>query len=198
VSKNTAIALVVAIILMPMLYFLLPGDELDTAYSFRGIAVRTLSVNEGMTTMPTSEQDALGAPLQASVKAPFLEKLGGVKAPNSAGLVFEVTPINDNLSDCAEKGKTTAFANFELSVRCSEKEFATMKLENKTQLQVDHEQQMLVYGNSGANAVRVFHKNLMISYTSPDMTQSERKREACLARAAVSHLMNEEVSTCEG
>jgi hypothetical protein len=54
---------------------------------------------------------------------------------------------------------------------------------------VDPEQKLIVFGASGNNLARVYHNGMVATYVSPDMVQSDRKREACLVSTMLDNMI---------
>ncbi len=189
-NRNTVIGLVAVIILMPLVYifasFVFPDEP---QYGFRGYNIRPVHPANGVVTVPTIEEDAKGATLHATFKPAFLEKMGGVKAPNPNGLDMTVDSIDDNVRACGEGGAIPSKAGFAIAKTCAEADFAAWKAEKKAALIVDAQQNMIVFGASNNNQVKLYHKNLVATYISPDMVQSDRKKEACIVRITLDHLI---------
>jgi hypothetical protein len=190
VNRNTVIGLVGLIAVLPLIYVidnaLFPvGPE----YGFRGRAISPVTEANGIVTVPTLEDDAKGAMLHAVFKPAFLEKLAGAKPPNPSGLDLMIDNSLDTIGACTPDGKIPAHAGFTTAKSCADADFAAWKMDKKGAVLVDPALQMIVFGATGNNLVRVYHNGLIASYVSPDMVQTDRKKEACIVVVALDHLM---------
>ncbi len=189
-NRNTVIGLVGVIAVLPLFYVL--DNALFPAgpeYGFRGHAITPVSEANGTVTVPTLEEDAKGATLHAVFKPAFLEKMAGAKPPNPNGLDMTVDNSSDTVGACTQDGKIPAHAGFTIAKSCAESDFAAWKMDKKGAVVVDPTLQMIVFGATGNNLVRVYHNGLIATYVSPDMVQTDRKKEACIAGIMLDHLM---------
>jgi hypothetical protein len=189
-NSRAVIGIIALLISLPLLYLLF--DQLIPEvpeYSFRGHLITPLHEANGQVTVPTVEEDEKGATMHATFKPAFLEKMTGVKPPNPEGLDIIVDGVDDNTRSCTEQGKIPGKAGFEIAKNCAEADFAAWKTDKKGALLVDPEQHIIVFGASGKNIVRSYHNNMVATYTSPDMIQSDRKKEACSVRMMLDHLI---------
>jgi hypothetical protein len=189
-SKTTLIGMLVLIAMLPMLYIgmyeIWPDEPI---YTFRGQSIRQIHEANGKLTIPTVEEDEKGATMHATLKPAFIEKMSGVKSPNPSGLDMIIDGVADYVRTCTPQGKIPDKASFDFAKNCAAADFAAWKAEKKTAVFIDPQQQMIVLGASGNNLARVYYKNMIATYTSPDMTQSDRKREACIVRSMLDHLL---------
>jgi hypothetical protein len=189
VNRNTVIALIAVIVVMPLVYIIINivfPDE--PQHAFRGYAITPVLESYGTVTVPLAEDDQKGAPLRAKLKPVFLEKVAGMKSPNPNDLELTVDSVLESVGGCAPQGKIPDKAGFVVAKACVTTDFASWQAEKKAAPLVDDAQQMIVFGASGNNLVRVYHKNLVATYTSPDMVQSDRKKEACIVGVVLDHL----------
>ncbi len=189
-SRTTLIGIVALLFALPIFYVamnvFMPQVPL---HSFRGLVITPVHEANGQVTVPTIEEDEKGATMHATFKPAFLEKMAGVKSPNPAGLDITVDGISDDVRSCDAEGKIPAKASFAVAESCAAADFENWKTEKKGGLLVDPQQQLIVFGATSNNLARVYYNNLIATYTSPDMTQSDRKREACIARVMLDHLV---------
>jgi hypothetical protein len=199
-NSRAVIGIIALLVMLPVLYLVF--DQLIPEvpeYSFRGHLITPVHEANGQVTVPTVEEDEKGATLHATFKPAFLEKMSGVKPPNPNGLDITVDGVDDNTRTCTEQGKIPAKASFTVAKNCAAADFAAWKSEKKGALLVDPEQHIIVFGASGNNLVRAYHDDMIATYTSPDMIQSDRKKEACTVRMMLDHLIGkkpEEGANC--
>ncbi len=182
-----------AIIALPIIYIFSGFYTPAPTFAFRGIAIAPIQPNEGMITLPTIEEDEKGATMKAVFKPGFIEKITGVKSPNAEGLDLTIDGYLDEVSACTDKGKIPAKGDFKVATACAEKDYATWQADKKTVLFVDPDQKLIVFGASGNNLARVYHNGMVATYVSPDMVQSDRKREACLVSAMLDNMIGSPV-----
>ena len=195
-SKTTLIGIFAVLLMLPIFY--LAMDEIvpeAQSFSFRGQSITPVHEANGLVTVPTVEEDEKGATIHAVFKPAFLEKMAGVKSPNPLGLDIVIDGIADNVRSCTPQGRIPDKASFEVAKSCATADFASWKVEKKGALLVDPMQQMIVLGAIGNNQVHVYHNNMIARYTSPDMIQSDRKREACIVRVMLDHLVGAKLET---
>jgi hypothetical protein len=180
---------IVVLIITPVVFYFVSNMNTEEAHAFRQMTITPVLENDGKVTVPTVSEDQLGALLHATFKPAFLEKTTGVKSPNPNGLDITVDSISSAIGACTPQGKIPPKAVFDIAVKCAETDFTTWKAEKKTALFLDPTEHLIVFGATDNNLARVYHNNMIASYTSPDMLQSDRKREACIVRAMLDHLV---------
>jgi hypothetical protein len=174
------IGAIVVIILLPVVYIFSGLYTPAPTFAFRGLTIAPIEPSQGVITLPTIAEDEAGATMRAVFKPGFIERITGVKPPNPQGLDLTIDSYSEEISSCAEGGKIPPRAEFKVAAKCAEQDFASWQAEKKTALFVDADQKLIVFGASGNNMARVYHNGMIASYISPDMLQSDRKREACI------------------
>lgn len=188
-NTKVILGILAVIIALPVIYLLSGFYTPAPTFAFRGLAIAPIQPNEGIITLPTIEEDEKGATMQAIFKPGFIAKITGVKSPNPVGLDLVIDAYSDEVSTCTDKGKIPAKADFNVAVKCADKDYASWQAEKKTLLFVDPDQKLIVFGASGNNLARVYHNGMVASYISPDMVQSDRKREACIISAMLDNMI---------
>ncbi len=188
-NKNTVIALVGVIVAMPLVYLLLNGIESEEGHSFRGVSITALAPESGTLIVPTTSENKQGAPLRANLKPAFMESVSGLKLPFAEPLDISIDSISKKIGNCLEDGTVPPQANFEVATSCAEATFKQLQLDRKTTLQIVPEEQMLMFGATSNNQIKLYHNGVIASYTSKDMTQGDRKREACIVRIMTDHIL---------
>jgi hypothetical protein len=174
------IGAIVVIVLLPIVYIFSGFYTPAPTFAFRGLSIAPIEPNHGQITLPTIAEDEAGATMRAVFKPGYIEKVTGVKSPNPEGLDLSIDSYSDDIGSCLDKGKIPPKADFKVAAKCAEQDFASWQADKKTALLIDEEQKLIVFGASGNNQARVYHNGMIASYTSPDMLQSDRKREACI------------------
>jgi hypothetical protein len=192
-NPKLLIGALVVIIALPILYIFSSFYTPAPTFAFRGISIAPLQPNEGVITLPTIEEDEKGATMSATFKPGFIEKVTGLKSPNPDGLSLTIDSYADAVSACTDKGKIPAKADFKVATGCAEKDYSTWQSDKKTALLVDPDHKLIVFGASGNNLSRVYHNGMVATYTSPDMLQSDRKREACIVSAMLDKMLGSPV-----
>jgi hypothetical protein len=197
-NTKVILGILAAIIALPILYILSGLYTPAPTFAFRGLAIAPIQASEGLITLPTVEDDEKGATMKAVFKPGFIEKITGVKSPNPEGLDLTIDAYADEVSTCTDKGKIPAKGDFKVATKCADKDFETWQADKKTVLFVDPEQKLIVFGASGNNLARVYHNGMVATYVSPDMVQSDRKREACLVSTMLDNMIGfpVEAATC--
>jgi hypothetical protein len=197
-NTKVILGILAAIIALPILYILSGFYTPAPTFAFRGLAIAQIEPNEGVITLPTIEEDEKGATMRAVFKPGYIEKTTGVKSPNSEGLDLTIDAYADEVGACTEKGQIPAKADFPVAQKCAEKDYASWTAEKKTTLFIDPEQKLIVFGAGGNNLARVYHNGMVATYISPDMVQSDRKREACIISAMLDKMIGfpVEASAC--
>ena len=189
-NTKAILGTIAVIILLPVIYLLSGFYTPDPTYAFRGFTILPLDPSQGELKVPTVEEDLQGATMHAVFKPAFVQKIAGVQSPNPAGLDLVVDSIAAEIVACTEKGKIPPKADFQVATSCAEKDFASWQPEKKTSLLVDTDQKLIVLGASGNNMAKVYYNGMVASYVSPDMLQSDRKREACIVRVMLDFLIH--------
>jgi hypothetical protein len=190
-SKNSIIAAVIAILVMPVIYLVLNGLNQQPKFSFRGLPVMEIEPQNGELFVPNEVENQNAVPMRATLKASFVEKTSGLKLPFAEDLVLSVNSTVNRLDACLEDGTTPEQARFDLAARCSAAQFEKMVLERKTIVEVEPAEKFIVFGATSNNQIKLYYKNMIASYVSKDMTQGDRKREACIVRIMLDHLLGQ-------
>ena len=140
--------------------------------------------------VPTESENKTGAPLLAKINLAYAEKISGLKPPGNAPLELILNSIDRPLNKCAEDGTIPAQASFELAAKCATVGFEKYNAERKTALEVDAASKVIIYGASANNEIRLYHEGVIATFKSIDVTQSDRKREICIVRILIDHLIN--------
>jgi hypothetical protein len=188
-SKNSIIAAVIAIFVMPVIYLVLNGIDQQPKFSFRGLPVQEIEPQHGELFVPNEVENQNAVPMRATLKASFVEKISGLKLPFSEDLVLSVNSTINSLDACLEDGSTPEQARFDLAARCSAAHFEKMVLERKTIVEVEPAEKFILFGATSNNQIKLYYKNMIAAYVSKDMTQGDRKREACIVRIMLDHLL---------
>ncbi len=188
-NNRIIISAIIVLVFLPAVYYFLNMMNQEEGLAFRELTITAVAETDGQVTLPTESQDKLGATLHAVFKPAFLEKIAGIKSPNPNGLDMTVDSISSAIDNCTQQGKIPAKAVFDVAEKCAVGDFSTWKAEKKAALFVDPAERLIVFGNSGNNLARVYHNNLIATYVSPDMVQTDRKREACIVRAMLDFLV---------
>jgi hypothetical protein len=181
-NKNTIIGALAVIAVLPFLYLFLNAFKGEELPRFRGREVVQIDTSQGTIVVPSSADAAKGAPLTASFPSSFIEQVTTKKMTNSKGLALTLHTISGKLQDCEAQSAIPAQARFEIAQMCAPFAFENFKDAKKTALFVVPEEQLIVFGKSGQNQARVYYNGMVATYESADMTQSDRKYEACLVR----------------
>ena len=189
-NLRTLFAAAVVIVLMPIIYLVLNGFTREEELSFRGLEVRNIAPEDGSVKVPNETENAAGAPLKASFTPAYVEKVTGWKSINPKGLELALTTTANKDLPCEKDGSIPAGASFKTASKCAQAEFVKMSLPGKTAVFISPEDSLIVFGNKGDNRVRLQHNTVIATYSSPDMTQGERKTESCIVKMMVSHLLN--------
>jgi hypothetical protein len=190
VNHRTIYLAIAFIVALPLVYLLLNGIQTEEKRSFRGREIVTLNAADGSVVVPTKSENKKRIPMLATLKPAFLEKIAGIKPPSPNNLELTINSVVQDIGSCAPEGTTPEGASFDVAVMCAAADFANAKLDKRTALFVDNDARLIVLGDSGKNQARVYHGGMIASYLSPDMTQGERKHEACIVRAALDYLTN--------
>jgi hypothetical protein len=190
VNLRALLAAAVVIILMPIIYLLINGFSQEEELSFRGLDVREIAPEDGSLKIPNETENAAGVPLLATFTPAYIEKITGWKSMNPKGLALSLTSTANRDSACQQDGSIPLTASFKTAQKCAQAEFIKMNLPSQTAVFVSPEDTMIVFGNKGDNRVRLQHNTVIAAYSSPDMTQGNRKTEACIAKMMISHLLN--------
>jgi hypothetical protein len=194
-NTKVILGILAAIIALPVIYIFSGFYTPAPSFAFRGLAIAPIQPNEGMITLPTIEEDEKGATMKAVFKPGFIEKITGVKSPNPEGVDLTIDAYADEVATCTDKGKIPAKADFKVAVKCAETDYASWHADKKTVLFLDPDQKLIVFGASGNNLARVYHNGMVATYVSPDMVQSDRKREACVISAMLDNMIGFPVET---
>jgi hypothetical protein len=188
-TKTSFIVAIAVILAMPLVYILINGFEQEESLSFRGVPVITLDAQDGSLVVPTAAENKKGMAMRAKLSAAYVEKTTSLKLPFYEPLDLTIDSVSNKVTACAEDGSAPAQASFDLASTCADSSFQLMNLERKTELQVEPKDQIIVFGATAHNQVKLFYNNIIASYVSKDMTQGDRKREACIVRIMVDHLL---------
>jgi hypothetical protein len=192
-NPKLLIGAIAVIIALPILYILSGFYTPAPEFGFRGLKIAQIEPGQGELILPTIEQDQAGATMRAVFKPGYIEKIARVKSPNPAGLDLTIDSTSEAANACMADGKMLAKAEFTIAAQCAEKEYATWQADKKTALFVDADQKLIVFGATGNNLARVFHNGMVATYLSPDMLQSDRKREACIISVMLNHMIGSPV-----
>ncbi len=182
-NHRSIFAVVAVLILVPFLYITYYRmNPVEPLRIFRGHEIAKVRESNGQVTVPTVEEDEKGATMHAIFKPEILEQISGVKSPNPQGLDFVVDSVDPLARECTAEKRIPAKATFDLAKNCATTDFASWKSEKKGALYIDPSQKMVMFGAGGNNLIRLYYNDMVITYTSPDMTQTDRKKEACTVR----------------
>lgn len=188
-NKNTIITAIAFIIVLPLIYIFLNGFEGEEKLSFRGRQVAVIDPENGSVIVPTASENKKAVPMRATLNAAFIEQVSGLKPPFADKLQLTVTSVSNKVSACADEDAVPAQASFDLASTCATEAFGNMTLERKTVLEVDPKEQFIIFGATGNNQVKLYHEGMIANYVSKDMTKGDRKREACIVRIMLDHLV---------
>ena len=191
-NLRALLAAAAVIIILPVIYLLLNIGADEEEYSFRGLTVRSIAPEQATIVVPSASENAAGQAMLAKFTPSYIETVTGWKTMNPKGLDLALTTANGKSATCNQDGSMPPTASFKLAQQCAQAEFVKMALPAPTVLFVSPEDALIVFGNKGDNRVRLYHDTVIATYSSPDMTQSERKTEACLVKMMISHLLNVE------
>jgi hypothetical protein len=198
-NKNTLIAAIAFIIALPVIYLVLVSMQSDPLPRFLGQEVASIDAANGTINVPTEVEASAGKPLTATFTSAFIARTTTKKMTNTKGFDLTVNSVLDAVQDCEAENAIPARANFKVAEICAPSAFENSKNAKKTALFIVPEEQLIVFGQSGENQTRVYHRGLVATYNSADMTQSDRKYEACLVRIMMDFIMNlplDEAKTC--
>ncbi len=198
-NRNSIITAIAVIIFLPFVYLAYEAFKGDPPPRFHGEVVTMLDPVDGTLTVPSAADEKNGAPLTVKVTSAYVEKVTGKKALNAKGLEFAMHVVSERLQECDEESKIPAKASLRLATLCAPVAFEKMKDPNKTMVLIDPVEQLVVLGSKGKNQAFVFHNGMNATYMSADMTQSDRKYEACLVRILmddIRHLDLTQAKTC--
>lgn len=181
-NKNTVFAAIAVIVALPFIYLLLTALKGDPLPRFNGREVVVIDADSGAINVPAAEDAKKGMPLTATFKAAFVEKISGKKVAGSKDLELTLNTVSERIQDCGADSSIPARASFNVAQMCAPFAFEKSKEEKKTGLFVAPEDKLIVFGKTGQNHVRVYHSGMIATFDSGDMTQSDRKYEACLVR----------------
>jgi hypothetical protein len=198
-TKNTFIALIGFIVALPFLYLLMINLQPEDPILFHGVEVVTLDPADGTIITPSEADAEKNAPLLATFTSAFVEKITGKRINSTKGLELTIRTVSDTPQECDDNSQIPINAKYNVAETCAPYAFEKLKDEKKTAILIVPEERMIVFGSSGKNLVRVYHGELVGTYVSPDMTQSDRKYEACLARIMMYYAFGfdlEKTKTC--
>jgi hypothetical protein len=128
-----------------------------------------------------------------------VEKMTGKKMTVAKNLELTINTVSDKIQECSADSSIPARATFNVAQMCAPFAFEKSKDEKKTALYVAPEERLIVFGKTGQNQARVYHHGMVATYDSADMTQSDRKYEACLVRIMMDFTIGlplDETKTC--
>jgi hypothetical protein len=199
-NKNTIIAAVAFIVALPFIYFIFASMQSDPLPRFLDQEVAVVDPANGTIIAPSEEEALAGKPLTAKFTSSFIARTTAKKMTNTNGFDLTINSVLDSLQNCEAESAVPARASFNLAEMCAPFAFEKSKNPKKTSLFMAPEEQLIVFGQSGENLTRVYHKGLVATYSSADMTQSDRKYEACLVRIMMDFIMGfplDEAKTCQ-
>jgi hypothetical protein len=188
-NKKVIFGSIAFIAMLPIIYLILNGIEPEEIYSFRGLPVITLEQQNGTLVVPNAAENKAAKPMLATVNLNYMEKVSGLKPPGNAAIELAMNSIVRNLEKCNEDGTIPAQAGFNLAANCATVGFEKYVAERKTVLQVDQEAKVIIFGASSNNQVLLYHNGVIATYKSIDMTLTDRKRETCIVRILIDHLI---------
>jgi hypothetical protein len=181
-NKNTIIAAVAAIIALPFIYILLNALKGEELPRFRGREVVVIDAANGTIVVPTAEAATKGEPLKATFAKSFVEQITSKKVNSGRDLELTINTVSGKIQECEAESVIPARAPFSTAQMCAPFAFEKSKEVGKTALFIAPEEKLIVRGKSGQNHAHVYHNGMVATYDSGDMTQSDRKYEACLVR----------------
>jgi hypothetical protein len=188
-NKKIIFGSIAFIAVLPIVYLIMNGIEPEEVFSFRGLPVITLEQQNGTLVVPNAAENKAGKPMLATVSLNYMEKVSGLKPPGNAPIELTLNSIVRTLERCSEDGTIPAQAGFNLASSCATAGFEKYAAERKTTLQVDQEAKVIIFGAVSNNQVRLYHSGVIATYKSIDMTLSDRKRETCIVRILIDHLI---------
>ncbi len=198
-NKNTVIAAIAVIVAMPFIYLLLTALKGDPLPRFNGREVVVVEPDSGTINVPSAEDAKKGVALTATFTKAFVEQITGKKLSRNKNLDLTLNTISDQIQECGIDSSVPARATFSVAQMCAPFAFEKSKEPKKTALYVAPEDRLIVFGKSGQNQARVHHHGMIATYDSADMTQSDRKYEACLVRIMMDYIIGlplDEAKTC--
>lgn len=181
-NKNTIFAAIGVIVALPFIYLLYHAFKGEDLPRFRGREVVIIDAAYGKIDVPSAEDAKKGKPLTATFTRAFVEKVTAKKMTNTNGLNLVLNTVADNVQECGANSSIPARAAFNVAQMCAPFAFEKSTEAKKTALYVAPEEKLIVLGKSGQNHASVYHNGMIATYDSADMTQSDRKYEACLVR----------------
>lgn len=181
-NKNTIIAAVAIIIALPLVFVILNSFKSDPLPRFRGREVVVIAPADGTITVPSAVEAKKGEPLLANFTSSFVERITTKKMTNTKGLNLTINTVSEAIESCEAESAVPARAPFKVAQMCAPAAFEKIKDPKKAAFFMVPEEQLIVFGQSGANHTKVYHNGMIATYDSADMTQSDRKYEACLVR----------------
>jgi hypothetical protein len=188
-NKNTVIAAIAVIVALPFIYLLLTALKGEELPRFGGREVVVIDPANGTIVVPSADDAKKGKPLTANFTNDFVEQITTKKMTNTNGLNLTLNIVSDNVQECAADSAIPDRAGFNVAQNCAPFAFEKSKETKKTALYVAPEEKLIVFGKSGQNHARVYHNGMVAAYDSADMTQSDRKYEACLVRIMMDYTM---------
>jgi hypothetical protein len=189
-NRNTVVIAIAVIVVMPFIYLLLNAFKGEELPKFRGREVVVIDPGNGTIDVPSAADAAAGKPLTASFTNAFVEQVTSKKMTNTKALNLTLHTISEKFQDCGENSTIPEKAGFKVAQMCAPFAFEKLADAKKTALFIEPTDHFVVFGKSGQNAVRVYHSGMIATYDSADMTQSDRKYEACLVRIMMDYLLN--------
>lgn len=190
-SKTTFIGLVIFILVLPIIYLVLNATTgMDAATNlFRGQPVTMVQPPDGEVIMPTVQEDQAGAVLHATYSPGLLEKLAGSPPPGNKPLELTIDNLTDE-GECLADGTPPPRSRFEIQARCYNDLFKSPKKPEGTALFVDEPLGLVSLISSDKNAHRMLYHGWVATYETGPMTQSEIRKQGCVARAMLNHLFS--------
>lgn len=188
--KLGTISAIVVILLLPFIYlglqyyYSLDGESL----TFRGHAVATIDADAGTITLPTVKQDEEGATLKASFSPRTLNALAGAEPFMGRNLEIEVDNVDPSLKDCTADGTAPAKARFDVQVSCATALYKSGKAPAGKALLVDEATGLVAHIGGDNVPSRVIYNGWVASYVMPASTQTDVKRQGCLAHVMLDAL----------
>jgi hypothetical protein len=198
-NKNTVFGAIAVIVALPFIYLLLTALKGDPLPRFNGREVVVIDADSGTITVPSAEDAKQGMPLTATFTKAFVERTTGKKLARNKNLDLTLNTVSDKIQECGIESSVPARAGFNVAEMCAPFAFEKSKEPKKTALYVAPEERLIVFGKSGQNQVRVHHHGMIATYESSDMTQSDRKYEACVVRIMMDFVIGlplDEAKTC--
>ncbi len=196
-NQKTIIAAIAVILLVPVLFLIINSFEGEPVRNFHGKTVTEIDPADGLTVVATEAENKKGVPLRAQFNAAFVEKITGKRPPHSNGLDLTINLPSRKIQECDANSAVPPLAGLDLTNLCAPFAFQNSKDPKKTALYIAPEEFLFVFGSVGKNQVRLFHHDMVATYTSPDMTQSDRKHEACIVRIMMDYLINPKLAALQ-